>query len=181
MGRVRGVATTVSRRSNRGYFKMSLVRTLALTAALLTSAAAPAVAQSTGGTPTYGSVSLTSGFPNDPYNVSVVSGGTVNAAQTLGGACVGFIANAPDFNLYWTAGSGSLPLYISAASSADTTLVINTPDGNWYCTDDGGNTGLNPGLRITNPQSGLYNIWVGTYGNASNNAATLSISELTSH
>lgn len=161
---------------------MSLVRTLALAAALLTSAAAPAaLAQNVGATPTYGSVSLTSGFPNDPFNVSLQSGGQVNAAQTLGGACVGFIATAPDFNLYWTAGSGALPLYISVNSNADTTLVINTPDGRYYCSDDGGNSGLNPGLRITNPQSGLYNIWVGTYGNASNQAAVLSISELSSH
>jgi hypothetical protein len=39
---------------------------------------------------------------------------------------------------------------------------------------------MNPGLRIDNPQSGLYEIWVGTYSQG-NAQAVLSISELTSN
>lgn len=125
--------------------------------------------------PNYGSVSLRTGFTPDPYIVNVLSGGTINAAG-IGGACRGFISNAPDFDLYFTGGS-SLPLLISVASNADTTLVVRAPDGLWYCDDDSGQ-GLNPSVRFNNPRSGLYDIWVGTYGNASNQPAQLNISEL---
>lgn len=125
--------------------------------------------------PNYGSVSLTTGFAPDPYIVNVLSGGTINAAG-IGGSCRGFISNAPDFDLYFTGGS-SLPLIISVASNADTTLVVRAPDGLWYCDDDSGQ-GLNPSVRFNNPRSGLYDIWVGTYGNASNQPAQLNISEL---
>jgi hypothetical protein len=172
------------RELNLGVYNMSATaRLVAASVALLAAAiAAPASAQTISAAPTYGSVTLQSGFTPDPFNVQISSGGPINVANSLrGDECVGFIANAPDFNLNWVAGSGALPLFISANSAADTTLVINTPDGRWYCSDDGGVNALNPGLRITNPQGGLYNIWVGTYGNAANHPATLSISELNSN
>ena len=62
-------------------------------------------------------------------------------------------------------------------SSADTTLVVRAPNGLWYCDDDSGQ-GLNPSVRFNTPMSGLYDIWVGTYGNASNQQAQINISEL---
>lgn len=159
---------------------LKLVRVLAASFVFAAMAQAPAQAQDVSAAPTYGSARLASGFTPDPYNVQVQSGGSINAAS-LGSPCAGFIANAPDFDLYWTAGSGALPLAISVASDADTTLVINGPDGRWYCDDDGGNEGLNPSIVFNNPQSGLYDIWIGTYGNSSLQPATLSISELVSH
>lgn len=129
--------------------------------------------------PTFGSVSLVSGFSPDPYLVSLQSGGSIDSTRSIGGSCRGFVANAPDFRLQYQAGN-VLPLIISVSSNADTTLVINGPDGNWYCNDDGGQ-GLNPSLRWNSPMSGQYDIYVGTYGNASIQNATLSISELRSY
>lgn len=129
---------------------------------------------------TYETVRLTSGFPNDPYNVNVTAGGPISSQAELGAACPGYVASAPDVDLYWTAGSGSLPLVISATSQVDTTLVVRTPSGEWLCEDDGGFEGFNPGMRIDNPMSGLYDIWVGTYGTQPA-PAVLSISELSSH
>jgi len=152
----------------------------ALASAWALTAAAPAQAQNASADPSYGSVQLASGFTPDPHTVQIQAGGSIDAAR-LGNSCVGFIADAPDFDLYWTAGSGSLPLAISAASSADTTLVINGPDGNWYCDDDGGLNGLNPSIVFQNPVSGLYDIWIGTYTSGSFQAATLAISELESN
>lgn len=152
----------------------------ALAAAVVVASAGVAAAQNWQGAPTYGSVRLAAGFQPDPYNVPVVAGGPINSSQTLGGACPGFIANNPDFDLYWTAGGTGLPLVISANSSTDTTLVVRTPSGQWLCEDDGGFSGMNPGMRIDNPQSGLYDIWVGTYGGGTAQA-TLSISELSSN
>ena len=78
----------------------------------------------------------------------------------------------------WTAGSGQLPLVFSVSSEADTTLVINDASGNWLCDDDGGNNGLNPAITITNPQSGQYDVWVGTYAEGDLQPSTLNVSEL---
>jgi len=135
-----------------------------------------AAAQNYGLQPAYGTVNLSGGFTPDPYNVNVLSGGRIDASRTVSSSCRGFVADAPDVRLNFSA--GSLPLIISVNSSADTTLVVNGPDGQWYCDDDGGNAGLNPSLRFGSPQSGQYDIWVGTYGNASNQPAVVSISEL---
>lgn len=145
-------------------------------AALCALSAAPAVAQDFDAAPNYGTVTLSTGFSPDPRVVSVRSGGNIDA-ESISSDCRGFISNAPDVRLVFSAGS-SLPLIISASSSADTTLVINAPDGSWYCDDDGGNEGLNPSVRFNSPMSGRYEIWVGTYGNASLQPAELHISEL---
>lgn len=151
----------------------------AAAAAVVAAFATVAAAQNWQAQPTYGSVRLAAGFTPDPYTVNLMSGGSINARQTLGGSCVGYVANAPDFDLYWTA--GSLPLVISVNSQVDTTLVIHAPDGRWYCEDDGGFEGFNPGIRFDSSQSGLYDIYVGTYSGPTNHQATLSISELTSY
>lgn len=127
--------------------------------------------------PAYGTVALRSGFTPDPHRQTLQSGGPIDA-ERLGGECRGFVADAPDYRLNWTAGSGNLPLVISVTSRADTTLVVNGPDGRWHCNDDGGNSGLNPSVVFRAPASGQYDIWVGTYGGARLEPASLSISEL---
>lgn len=152
-----------------------MLRTVATAALGLAVLAGAAAAQNYSLNPLYGTVNLSGGFAPDPYVINVQSGGTINAAQTLGGSCVGYVANAPDVRLNFAA--GSLPLIISVNSSADTTLVINAPDGSWYCNDDGGN-GLNPSIRWNAPMSGQYDIWIGTYASAANANAQLHISEL---
>lgn len=152
----------------------ALVTTIAAAAALAVSAGA-ATAQNWQIRPNYGSVSLYSGFAPDPYNVNLTAGGNIDVSYSIGGHCRGYVTNAPDFELNYSA--GSLPLIISANSGRDTTLVVNGPDGQWYCDDDGGDQGLNPSLRWNRPMSGAYHIWVGTYG-SSTASATLSISEL---
>jgi len=138
---------------------------------------AGAHAQNLSQPPTYGSVNLSTGFTSDPYSVRLSAGGTIDARQTLGGSCRGMIASPPDFQLYYNAGR-VYPLHIFVQSGADTTLVINDPDGNWRCNDDGmGN--LNPLVSYTNPPSGRYDIWVGTlWSSAGLPHATLFISEL---
>ena len=71
-------------------------------------------------------------------------------ATTIANGCVGMVARAPDFQL--TYGAGSLPLIFGVTSENDTTLVINGPDGRWYCDDDSGD-GTNPLMSIPNPPS----------------------------
>lgn len=164
---------------------LSITRMIAAAAALVAFTAGTAAAQQLNwqAAPNYGSVQLQSGFQPDPYEVQLAAGGNVDSRAALGAACPGFVSQNPDFDLYWTAGSGALPLAISVNSQTDTTLVVRTPNGQWLCEDDGGHNGLNPGMRIDNPQSGLYDIWVGTYSNTNGNypPAVLAISELSSY
>jgi hypothetical protein len=129
-----------------------------------------------GADPYYGSVTLASGFTGDPYSVSLSAGGSNDAASVAVG-CTGMVGGPPDFNLYYTAGGG-LPLYISASSGDDLTLLVNGPDGRWYCDDDSGANPLDPGLSWAKPQSGAYNIWVGRLSTSDLVDATLYISEV---
>jgi len=140
-------------------------------------AAASVTAQDISSPPSYGSITLDSGFLPDPYSVQIRAGGSVPVNVTGTGACRGNIASAPDFNVYYTA--GSFDLFISAISQSDTTLVVNDARGNWYCDDDGGEGAFNPGIQIERPPSGLYNVWVGTYASDGGTPpATLYVSEL---
>ncbi len=158
---------------------MSPLRMFAAAAALATVATAGvALAQDYSQNPTYGTVALNSGFTPDPYVVNVQSGGNIDAS-TRSSSCRGFIANAPDVRVNYTAGQFQR-LIVSVNSSADTTLVINGPDGQWYCDDDGGVNGLNPAITFSPPRSGQYDIWVGTYGSASLQPAQVNVSEVSS-
>ena len=145
----------------------------AVSACLL--AALPAAAQDVNERANYGEMSLDAGFEDDPRVVDLQAGGNLDA-QRIDSSCRGFISNAPDVRLHYN--SGSLPLIISVDSGSDTTLVVNGPDGSYYCDDDGGENGLNPSVRLNQPQSGRYEIWVGTYSSGSLQPARLYISEL---
>ena len=125
--------------------------------------------------PLYGTVELAGGFMPDPHTVQVTAGGPDNVREMgIGATCVGYIsASQPDVRLNFQA--GSLPLTIKAASNADTTIVINAPDGSWHCNDDF--EGLNPGVRFQPALSGQYDIWVGTYSQGTAPAQVL-ITEL---
>jgi hypothetical protein len=158
---------------------MSRVRSIALAASVLVAAAVPATApaQDFNARPNYGTVELRTGFTPDPRVIAVQSGGDLDASR-IASNCSGFITSAPDVRLVYQA--GALPLIISVDSGADTTLVVNGPDGRWYCDDDGGVNGLNPSIRFNSPASGRYEIWVGTYGRAALQNARLNISEVSS-
>lgn len=129
--------------------------------------------------PAYGSVALTAGFEPDPHTQAIAAGGSIDASSLGQPGCVGFIAQAPDYRVNWTAGSSGLPLIFSVAGDADTTLVINDAQGNWVCDDDGGENGLNPSIRFEHATSGQYDVWVGTYSSGSDLPdSTLHVSEI---
>lgn len=152
-----------------------MIRTL-LAASALAFIAAPALAQDFSQEPTYGYLNLNTGYVPDPAVIPLESGGDIDASTIQGGACNGYISNAPDFRVNYTAGT-DFPLIISVLSDADTTLVVNAADGSWACNDD--TDGLNPAVTFANPTSGQYDIWVGTYGEAAVYPAGLYISEIT--
>jgi hypothetical protein len=121
---------------------------------------------------TYGSATLKSGFLPDPFVKKLVAGGPI---ETRKGGVRAYVARAPDFQLNYQA--GDLPLTIHVESEADTTLLINLPDGTWVANDDQAPGNLNPLLRFARPQSGRYDIWVGTFGRDTA-PAVLKITEL---
>lgn len=122
----------------------------------------------------YGNVVLSAGFQPDPFSMSLDAGGQDDAGRLIGGACTGFINGAaPDVELSYSA--GSFPLTIAVDSFADTTLVINLPDGSWFCVDD--STNQNPVAFFAVPQSGVYDIWVGTFQPGQPQPAQLFITE----
>lgn len=142
--------------------------------------AVTASAQDINADPIYETVELEAGFLPDPTTVAVAAGGS-NSAERAAAGCAGNIASSPDVRLIFSASNAATaaPLYISVDSDEDTTLVINAPDGQWYCNDDGGQ-GTNPSVVFGPAQTGRYEIWVGTYSAGDYADAVLHISELES-
>lgn len=128
--------------------------------------------------PTYGEFHLSPGFDPDPGMLSLMAGGDVDAATKFED-CQGYVSAAPDVRLFWEGESQSgLTIKISAISNADTTLIVNGPDGSWYCDDDSGEDS-NPSVELS-PIAGRYEIWVGTYSSGEIKKAVLSVSEVSS-
>lgn len=109
----------------------------------------------------YNSASLESSFAPDPYTVSIAAGGSISADYI--DSCTGFASAAPDLELEYS-DAGIFELGIFVTGSTDTTLIVNDPSGNWHCNDDFDLAGgTNPGVVFSSPQSGTYDVWVGTY------------------
>jgi len=135
-----------------------MIRKMALAAAATVALGlGTAVAQDFTLDPINGAAKLAAGFAPDPMVVNVQAGGELDASATI--SCYGFIEAAPAYRLFYTAGDA--PLIFSVTADADTTLIVNDPEGNWVCNDD--TNGLNPEVAFDAPVSGQYDIWVGTY------------------
>lgn len=103
---------------------------------------------------------LSSDFLYSPRSYSVVAGGD----QSLSNCPVpgtGNVISAPDFQFDFI-NNGHGRLEIEVAGSCDTVLLVNDASGQWHFNDDF--NGLDPAVNIYNPQSGTYDVWVGTYG-----------------
>jgi hypothetical protein len=105
-------------------------------------------------------IDLEAGFPLDPTFVSVQAGGEVDASL-LSSQCAGFINQQPVVTVNW---SGSAPFVETFfISDSDPTLVVLTPDGQLLCNDDANPDVLDPVIEISEPVTGTYRIWVGSY------------------
>ncbi|WP_052769020.1 hypothetical protein [Aurantiacibacter marinus] len=130
---------------------------------------------------TFGSVKLVGGNLSAPNGTAIeqllTAGGSIAAGAATDAECYGMIARAPDYDVYYdsTRSRTTTTLMITTLSQADTTLVINGPNGEWYCDDDSGGS-FNAHVAFAAPVSGLYNIWVGTF-DSSTAPATLVVSE----
>lgn len=124
--------------------------------------------------PTFGQIDLYAGFTPDPYARNITAGGTRNLANCFTGGFTGFVAVAPDFDLYWNGQSAQLT--IAVISGADSVLLVSDPSGDWWYSDD--YRGTNPAITFNNPQQGLYDIWIGTYDGSRRNPGQLIFTEL---
>src|SRR5690606_27745040 len=64
-------------------------------------------------------------------------------------------------------------LFMADDEVSDTTMVINAPDGQWYCNDD--ESGVDPGLTFSDATSGQYDIWIGSYSSDESVSGSLGI------
>lgn len=99
------------------------------------------------------------GFPLDPFLVSLQGGGPVDAS-TVAEQCSGWIAEAPAVTVNYQGEADLLRAFF--VSDGDTTLVVQTPDGDFLCNDDAYPVLLDPAVEITKPVQGVYNVWVGS-------------------
>lgn len=119
-------------------------------------------------------VGLPAGFLPDPFIVTAIAGGGIDASEVaeLPSECAGFIARVPDVRVNWTTGDSVSSLRVFFVSEEDTTLVVQTPSGEYLCNDDAnieGAEAFSPAVDILETEDGVYNIWVGTF-NADENA-----------
>jgi len=124
----------------------------------------------------FGSMSLNAGFLPDPQVRNLTAGGTVNLASCFGGWS-GWVVTRPDFRLFYNGASptGTLTFALVSRSSVDPVLLVNAPDGSWHYNDD--YRSFDSAIVFTNPMSGQYDVWTGSYHRSSNNPAQLIITE----
>ena len=128
----------------------------------------------------FGSTDLAAGFSPDPFSADIVSGGPIDVSY-LGTDCLGYATAASDYDVEYTAGSADLlRFYFVADEVEDTTLVMNAPDGSWHCNDDAPLT-IDPMIDFENPESGRYDIWIGSFETDAQNAGTLFVTEAESN
>ncbi|TFH73418.1 serine protease [Gammaproteobacteria bacterium LSUCC0112] len=113
--------------------------------------------------PGFGSVTLAPSELGEPFFAELISGGSVDVSY-LGNNCVGFAASNPDYRIALTDDMTDMTiLFLAEDEGADTTLIVNAPDGRWHCNDDESDDSRDPGLLFTNATSGQYDIWIGSY------------------
>lgn len=103
-----------------------------------------------------------------PNSYNVIAGGD-QALRACGFNNTGYVISRPDFEFQLDGLEGYNRLNIRVNAGCDTVLLVNDAYGRWHFNDDGGN-GLNPSMDIMGAPSGVYDIWVGTYGTGTCNA-----------
>ena len=128
----------------------------------------------------FGSTDLAAGFSPDPFTDELISGGPIDVSY-LGDGCRGYATEASDYDVTYSAGGQDLlRFYFVADEVEDTTLIINAPDGSWHCNDDAPDT-IDPMIDFGSPQSGRYDIWIGSFQADVQASGTLYVTELESN
>jgi hypothetical protein len=103
-------------------------------------------------------ISLGPGFQPQPTTQPGVAGGPIDGT-TVNAACLGSIPPTPQHSVTVTAPIPNLRILVNSRG-ADTTLIVQLPDGSYRCNDD--SDGLNP--MVQGPVAvGTLNVYVGAY------------------
>ena len=121
--------------------------------------------------PSSGTVALAARFVPNPFTIAILAGGAEDL-DWLGH--FGTVADAPNLSLVYEAGVLPLTIYIESAET-DTVLLINDPNGAWHYNDD--TIGMHPAITFLQPESGRYDIWIGTFLHDSAVDSILAIAE----
>lgn len=148
-----------------------MTKTVFAAAAIVMAIATPALAcPDWQASPSFGQIDLNAGFMPDPYVRNITAGGGYDLAGCFGAnGWGGSVASKPDFDLYWNGAAAQLTIAVN--TNADAVLLINAPDGQWYYSDDPS------AITFSNPQAGLYDIWIGAYNGGSGIPGQLVITE----
>ncbi|MBI2895445.1 MAG: hypothetical protein HYY06_17955 [Deltaproteobacteria bacterium] len=116
-------------------------------------------------------LTLSAAFTPSPRVARGQSGGP-SEASALGAGCRGWIKGRPDHVVRLETSFAALRMDVTAPG--DTTLVVQTPSGQWLCSDDvvGNNPRVEGALG-----AGSYRIWVGSYRPGQSFAYELSLAE----
>jgi len=105
-----------------------------------------------------------------PQQYTMYAGGMLNLLECSTVDGVGHFTAAPSFSLSYDDLAMGRDLQFRVDGSCDTTMLVNSANGEWFFDDD--TDMMNPAVTLAGAVSGRYDIWVGTYGDASC-AATL--------
>jgi serine protease Do len=125
----------------------------------------------------YGETTIGDTTAPETYELQMASGGSVYVPdQELGMECLGYVTSAPDFQINYEGDAATLRIFFVSNDGTDTTLVVNSATGVWLCNDDAPGY-RHPMVEIPSPVTGVYDIWVGTYGSTNTTQGTLYITE----
>ncbi|MBN1945275.1 MAG: hypothetical protein JW797_06330 [Bradymonadales bacterium] len=129
---------------------------------------------------TYAPISVSAGFLPDPVVVSGSGGGTVSVPNIRitpvnGQSCSGWVTPIPSHIMTLSSNFSYIRLDAMAQDGGDTTLILQDPYGNYWCSDDDGGS-LNPRIQGA-LNAGMYRIWVGSYGAGQTHPYNLSVTE----
>lgn len=115
---------------------------------------------------------LTGSFLYTERSYGVVAGGTVNLSRCGFSGASGFVISNPDFQFRFQNDGGYRRLEIGVVGQCDTVLLVNDATGQWHFNDD--TNGLDPIVNVFGAPSGVYDVWIGTFG-SSNCRASLTV------
>jgi hypothetical protein len=108
----------------------------------------------------YLTLNMKAGFALDPFLVSLNGGGEVDAS-TFSRSCTGYVNDQPVLTARWQGTVDELRLFFY--SDSDSTLVVQQPNGTYLCADDAADNVLDPEVTITDPVTGTYRLWIGSF------------------
>lgn len=122
-----------------------------------------------GGSSMYGNLAIGPGMP-DPAMASGSFGGPISASSISSG-CAGHVSANPSHLVTVTSYISGLRFVVNG--DADTTLLVQWPDGHFDCNDDGG--GYPHPLVTGSTGPGTIRVWVGSYSSGSTGRYTMAV------